>query len=82
MDIAAAHAKPGVTSDEIDRIVHEVQHNAIHRSLLPLASMLYVVCAEYTPCRLVWREIATLLLSTTFTSPSHAACEYLALCVY
>ena len=24
LDIAAAHVKPGVTADEIDRIVHEV----------------------------------------------------------
>ena len=27
LDIAAANIKPGVTADEIDRIVHEVRNN-------------------------------------------------------
>ena len=29
LDIAAASIKPGVTADEIDRIVHEVRNNNI-----------------------------------------------------
>lgn len=68
LDIAAANIKPGVTADEIDRLVHEVHsHFCMH------ISFFFYIMVTSCMIRPVLRGIAIHHHSTTSISQSPAA---------